>query len=192
MRCHWVDEKNELYVKYHDEEWGVPIYDDKKLFEMLMLESFQAGLSWLTVLKKRSAFRTAYDDFDFAKIAVYDENKVAQLLKNPAIIRSRSKINATVNNARIFLKIRQQFGSFSAYIWQFTNGKTVSYHKFPCPTENELSQKISVDLRKRGMKYVGSIIIYSYLQAVGIIDDHEPQCYRFSADTQKNLQLPKK
>lgn len=176
MRCRWLDENSEIYVRYHDEEWGLPVYDDRKLFEMLMLEGFQAGLSWLTVLKKREAFRQAFDGFDYAKIAGYEEEKIDELLQNPQIIRSRLKIKAAINNAKIFMRIQKEFGSFGKYLWGFTNGKIMKYGIFPNPPRNELSDIIAKDLKKRKMKYVGSVIIYSYLQAVGVINDHEPQC----------------
>lgn len=177
-RCSWVDENSPLYVRYHDQEWGAPVYDDKKLFEFLLLEGFQAGLSWLTVLKKREAFRLAFDDFNPQKIADYDEHKIESLLQNPDIIRSRLKIKASISNAKIFLALQQEYGSFSYYIWHFSDNKIIRSHQHPAPAKSPLSDTISQDLKKRGMKYVGSVIIYSYLQAIGIIDDHEPQCYR--------------
>ena len=179
MRCGWVDENCDVYVRYHDEEWGVPVYDDGKLFEMLLLESFQAGLSWLTVLRKREAFRAAFDDFDVQKVAQYGAEKIAALLQNEGIIRSRLKIAAVIGNARVFIKIQQEYGSFSKYLWHFTDGKVQRYGIFPCQAKNALSDEISRDLRRRGMKYVGSVIIYSYLQAVGVINDHELQCHCF-------------
>ena len=179
MRCFWVDEKSELYIKYHDEEWGVPSYDDKYLYEMLILESFQAGLSWITVLKKREAFREAFDNFNPHKIINYDENKVEELLKNEKIIRSKSKILATINNTKIFLDIQKEFGSFSNYIWGFSDNKIIKHNGKDIIIKNELSDKISKDLKKRGMKYVGSIIIYSYLQAIGVINDHMEGCFLF-------------
>lgn len=178
-RCNWVDEKSEIYIKYHDEEWGVPKYDDAYLFEILVLESFQAGLSWLTVLKKREAFRKAFDGFDVNKIVNYDEYKIEKLLNNAQIIRSKSKINATINNAKIFLKIQKEFGSFSNYIWGFTDGKIIKNTDDELKVSSPLSDKISKDLKKRGMKYVGSVIIYSYLQAVGIVDDHQKICFKY-------------
>lgn len=177
MRCSWVDEKCEVYARYHDEEWGKPVYEDCKLFEMLILEGFQAGLSWLTVLKKRQAFREAFAEFNPQKVAAFDDSKVEKMMQNPKIIRSRLKIDAAINNAKVFLKIQQEFGSFAKYLWHFTAGKIMHYNNFPSQTHNELSDIISKDLKKRGMKYAGSVIIYSYLQAVGIIDDHEPQCF---------------
>ena len=179
-RCFWVDLKSPIYIKYHDEEWGVPKYDDKELFELLILESFQAGLSWLTILKKREAFKLAFDDFDIDKIIKYNENKINELLNNPQIIRSKNKILATINNAKIFKEIQKEFNSFSNYIWGFTNKKIVKNTTGETIISSPLSDKISKDLKKRGMKYVGTIIIYSYLQAIGIINDHDKNCYKYN------------
>ena len=159
-RCFWVDEKSEIYLKYHDEEWGVPKYDDRELFELLVLESFQAGLSWLTVLKKREAFRDAFDNFDVNKVAFYNEAKVESLLQNENI----------------------KFGSFDKYIWSFTDNKQIDNKlkdNSEIPAKNELSDKISKDLIKRGFKFVGSVIIYSYMQGIGIVNDHEKDCFRY-------------
>ena len=178
-RCSWVDENSEIYKKYHDEEWGMPKYDDYELFELLVLESFQAGLSWLTVLKKREDFRTAFDNFDVKKVALYGENKVNELLDNEKIIRSRGKINAAINNAKIFINIQKEFGSFSNYIWGFTSGKIIKNKDDKFNVSTSLSDKISKDLKKRGMKYVGTVIIYSYLQSVGIVNDHDTKCFRY-------------
>lgn len=178
-RCHWVDENSPIYIKYHDEEWGVPKYDDKELFELLVLESFQAGLSWITVLKKREDFRIAFDNFDVKKVASYDETKVNELLNNEKIIRSSGKINSAINNAKIFIEIQKEFGSFSDYIWGFTNNQVVKNNSDVLPVSTPLSDKISKDLKKRGMKYVGTIIIYSYLQAIGVVDDHEKGCFKY-------------
>ena len=175
-RCSWVTD-DEIYIKYHDEEWGVPTHDDHKLFEMLILESFQAGLSWITILKKRENFRKAFDNFDYVKISEYNDNKVNELRENEGIIRHKGKINATINNAKIFMKIQDEFGSFDSYIWEFTNGKII---KAEFKTESELSKTISKDLKKRGMKYTGSVIVYSYLQAIGIVNDHETGCFKYS------------
>ena len=178
-RCHWVDENSSIYTKYHDEEWGIPKYDDKELFELLVLESFQAGLSWITVLKKREDFRIAFDNFDVKKVASYDETKVNELLNNEKIIRSRGKINSAINNAKIFIEIQKEFGSFTNYIWGFTNNQVVKNSSDVLPVSTPLSDKISKDLKKRGMKYVGTIIIYSYLQAIGVVDDHEKGCFKY-------------
>lgn len=179
QRCKWVDLKSNLYIKYHDEEWGVPVYDDHKLFELLVLESFQAGLSWLCVLNKREAFREALDNFNPEKISKYNEEKISILLQNEKIIRSRRKIEATINNAKIFLDIKKEWGSFSNYIWHFTDNKIIKNMDDTLNTTSPLSDEVSLDLRKRGMKYTGSIIIYSYLQAIGIINDHELECYKY-------------
>ena len=178
-RCHWVDENSPIYIQYHDEEWGIPKYDDKELFELLILESFQAGLSWITVLKKREDFRIAFDNFDVKKVASYDETKVNDLLNNEKIIRSRGKINSAINNAKIFIDIQKEFGSFTNYIWGFTNNQVVKNSSDVLPVSTPLSDKISKDLKKRGMKYVGTIIIYSYLQAIGVVDDHEKDCFKY-------------
>lgn len=177
-RCKWCNLTNKLYIDYHDNEWGIPIYDDKKLFELLLLESFQAGLSWETILNKRESFRTSFDNFNFYKISNYDNKKIEELLSNKEIIRCKRKINASINNAKIFIKIIEEWGSFSNYIWHFTNNNIIINKNDNLPTKNELSDTISNDLKKRGMKYVGSIIIYSYLQAIGIINDHELSCFK--------------
>ncbi|DAB08592.1 TPA: DNA-3-methyladenine glycosylase I [Candidatus Gastranaerophilales bacterium HUM_13] len=178
-RCFWVDEKSEIYVKYHDEEWGVPNHNDRDLFELLILEGFQAGLSWITVLKKREAFRKAFDNFDVKKVSEYDEEKINALLENKDIIRSRGKITAAINNAKIFIEIQKEFGSFSNYIWGFTDNKVIKNTTGEIPVKTELSDMVSKDLKKRGMKYTGSVIIYSYLQAIGIVDDHDINCYKY-------------
>ncbi len=178
-RCSWLDETSEIYVKYHDNEWGVPKYDDRELFELLVLESFQAGLSWLTVLKKREAFRNAFDDFDVEKVASYDQAKVEELLQNKDIIRSRGKINAAILNAKVFINIQKEYGSFSNYIWGFTNGEIIKNKDDNFQVSTPLSDKISKDLKKRGMKYVGTVIVYSYLQSVGIVNDHELKCFKY-------------
>ncbi len=178
-RCHWVDLKSDLYVKYHDTEWGIASYDDKYLFEMLVLESFQAGLSWITILKKREYFRKAFDNFNPIIISKYKENKIDELLQNENIIRNKLKIKATIKNAEIFLDIQKEYGSFSNYIWSWTEGKVIKGDGETLKTSSELSDKISRDLYKKGMRFVGTTIIYSYLQAIGIIDDHEKNCYKY-------------
>lgn len=175
-RCSWVNGKNPRYVRYHDEEWGKPHYDDRYFFEMLVLESFQAGLSWECVLNKREAFRKAFDGFDCGKVAQYTEEKIGQLAEDAGIIRNRLKIRAAVSNAAAFLDIQREYGSFSDYIWRFTDGKQVVNRDGVVRATSELSDTVSHDLKKRGMKFVGSTIIYSYLQAVGVIDDHEAGC----------------
>ncbi len=173
-RCRWANPKNERYIRYHDEEWGVPIYDDRKLFEMLILECFQAGLSWECILNKREAFREAFDGFDLDKICEYDEEKLEALKNDSGIIRNRLKIQAAVTNARVFRDIKNEYGSFSEYLWHWTNGKTI-YETMH--TSSPLSDEISNDLKKRGMKFTGTTVIYAYLQAVGIIDSHEDGCF---------------
>ncbi|MBR6301859.1 DNA-3-methyladenine glycosylase I [bacterium] len=180
-RCFWVDPNSEIYIKYHDEEWGVPKYDDRDLLELLILESFQAGLSWITVLKKREAFRKAFDNFDINKIVKYDETKISELMNNPGIIRCKNKILSAINNAKIFKEIQKEYGSFSDYIWGFTGNKIIQRTTKELPISTPLSDKISKDLKKRGMKFVGTVIIYSYLQAIGVVNDHDFECF-----TQKN------
>lgn len=176
-RCGWVNMKNPLYIRYHDQEWGVPQHDDRALFELLILEGFQAGLSWECVLNKREHFRRAYDGFDPEKVSRYDEDKIQRLLADPGIIRNRLKVRASVANAKVFLEIQKEFGSFDAYLWGFTGGETVS-ESYDVRTTSPLSDGISKDLKKRGMRFVGSTVIYSYLQAVGVIDGHGPECGR--------------
>ena len=172
-RCRWCNPKNELYIRYHDEEWCQPCFDEKYLYEMLILESFQAGLSWECVLNKREAFRVAFDGFDIDKICAYDEDKIAELMDNKGIIRNRLKIRAAINNSQIFRDIQSQYGSFGEYLRFFTKGETI-YEVGK--TTSALSDAISSDLQKRGMKFVGSTIIYSYLQAIGVIYSHDENC----------------
>jgi len=178
-RCQWVENKPDLYLQYHDQEWGTPVYDDKKLYEMLLLECFQAGLSWYTILSKRASFKFYFDDFDPIKISKYSDDKINDLMTHKEIIRNRSKINATVNNAIVFLNIQKEFTSFSNYIWGFTDYKIITNVTDDFVTTSELSDNISKDLKKRGMKFVGSITIYSYLQSVGIVNDHDTNCFRY-------------
>ena len=173
-RCAWCNLNNPLYVKYHDEEWGIPNFDDKYLFEMLTLESFQAGLSWECVLNKRESFKKAYDDFNLEKVLLYDDKKINELINNKDIIRNKLKIKASINNAKIFKKVKDEYGSFYNYLKTFTNGKIL--YEIGKAT-NELSDAISKDLKKRGMKFVGSTIIYAYLQAIGIINSHDEECF---------------
>ena len=174
-RCRWCNVRNPLYVDYHDNEWGVPLHDDARLFEMLVLESFQAGLSWECVLNKREAFRKAFDSFRAAKVAAYDAAKVEALCQDSGIVRNRLKICAAIGNARVFLAIQGEFGSFDAYLWGFTGGRVV--HEVGKVTSS-LSDKISADLRHRGMKFIGSTMVYSLLQAVGVICSHDAGCYK--------------
>lgn len=175
-RCKWVNEKNEKYIQYHDKEWGVPSYDDKYLYEMLVLESFQAGLSWECILNKRESFREAFDDFDYKKVSTYKEEKIEELLKNKDIIRNKLKIKAAINNAQIFIKIQEEYKTFSNYIWHFTDNKIIKNKDDIMRATSPLSDEVSKNLQKRGMKFVGSTIIYSYLQAIGVINDHELTC----------------
>ena len=181
-RCGWAG-KEEIYVKYHDEEWGVPVRDDQKQFEFLILETFQAGLSWITILKKRENFRKAFDDFDYKKIASYNEEKIQSLLEDEGIIRNKLKVRATVTNAQAFMKVQKEFGSFCDYIWGFVDHKPVNEKRKTLkdiPATSELSDKISKDLKKRGFKFVGSTVVYAHLQATGIINDHVVDCFRHS------------
>ncbi len=173
-RCRWANPKNERYIRYHDEEWGVPVYDDRKLFEMLILECFQAGLSWECVLNKQEVFCEAFDDFDLEKVCAYDETKLEALRNNPGIIRNRLKIQAAVTNAQVFREIQKEYSSFSAYLWHWTDGKVI-YETGQ--TRSELSDSISKDLKKCGMKFVGTTVVYAYLQAVGVIYSHEQDCF---------------
>ncbi len=173
-RCCWANPKNERYIRYHDEEWGVPVHDDHKLFEMLILECFQAGLSWECVLNKRDAFREAFDDFNLDIVCAYGEDKLEALHNNPGIIRNRLKIQAAVTNARVFREIRQEYGSFTGYLWHWTDGKVIYERGL---AHSELSDQISKDLKKRGMKFVGTTVIYAYLQAVGVINSHDAGCF---------------
>ena len=174
-RCSWLNLSNKTYVKYHDEEWGRPLYDDKKLYELLILESFQAGLSWECILNKRENFRAAFDNFDIDKVVAYDDTKKQELMNDPGIIRNRLKINAAVNNSIVFKAIQREYGSFSNYIWSFTQGKVIM-EEFTVATASPLSDTISKDLKKRGMTFVGSTIIYSFLQSMGVINGHSRDC----------------
>ncbi len=174
VRCKWCNLKNQIYIKYHDEEWCRLNMDDQYLYEMLILESFQAGLSWECVLNKRENFRKAFDHFDIDKVSHYDNEKIQELLSNKNIIRNKLKINAAINNSKIIKQIQKEFGSFSEYLTTFTKGKIINEID---KTTSELSDTISQDLQKRGMKFVGSTIIYSYLQAIGIIYSHEKECF---------------
>jgi len=179
IRCPWPTD--ELYCRYHDEEWGVPVHDDRVLFEFLILEGAQAGLSWHTVLKKRENYRAAFDQFDAEKIARYGDKKIAALLDNAGIIRNRLKVNAAVQNARAFLKVRDEFGSFDAYQWRFVDGKPIVNHRKSMrevPAQTPVSDAMSKDLLKRGFKFVGSTICYAHMQAVGMVNDHLVTCFR--------------
>lgn len=181
QRCQWAG-NDPLYQKYHDEEWGKPVHDDRKLFEMLILEGAQAGLSWITILRKRENYRKAFDNFDAKKIAKFDAKKVKKLLQNEGIIRNKLKINSTIQNAKLFLEVQKEFGSFDKYIWQFVNGKPIknkweSIKEIPAKTKE--SDAMSKDLKKRGFKFVGSTICYAFMQAVGMVNDHTVDCFRY-------------
>lgn len=181
VRCDWVGD-DPLYIAYHDEEWGVPVHDDRKLFEMLILEGAQAGLSWSTILNKRDNYRAAFDNFDPRKVAAYGEEKITALLDNPGIVRNRLKVRSAVQNAQSFLRIQEEFGSFDAYIWQFVDGRPLqnnwrSLSEIPAQTAE--SQAISKDLKKRGFNFVGPTICYAFMQAVGMVNDHVVSCFRY-------------
>ena len=181
-RCAWCGE-DPLYVAYHDEEWGVPVRDDERMFEFLILETFQAGLSWITILKKRENFRKAFDDFDYHKIAGYSQKKIDSLLQDAGIIRNRLKIHATIGNAQAYIKIQEEFGSFCDYIWGFVDGKPIQNSAKTMkdvPANTALSDTLSKDLKKRGFKFVGSTVVYAHMQATGMVNDHVTDCFRFS------------
>ena len=181
-RCAWANPANERYIRYHDEEWGVPVHDDQKQFEFLMMEVMQCGLNWNMMIQKRDIFKSCFDNFNFDKVAAYGEEEIQRILETEGMIRSRRKIEAVIHNARCFQEIRREFGSFSDYIWGFTKGKTYLYtghQKGQIPARNGLSDRISKDLKKRGLKYMGSVTVYSHLQACGIINDHMESCFRY-------------
>jgi len=180
-RCNW-SVNDPLYIKYHDKEWGVPVHNDRKLFEMIVLDGAQAGLSWLTILKKRENYRKAFDNFDPKKVAKYDKRKIAQLLKNDGIVRNKLKIESAVTNAKAFLKVKDEFGTFDKYIWKFVNGKTIinswkTLKEIPAFTKE--SDVMSKDLKSRGFKFVGSTICYAFMQAAGLVNDHTIDCFRY-------------
>jgi len=181
-RCGWCV-GDDLYEAYHDNEWGKPVYDDETLFEFLILETFQAGLSWITILRKRENFREAFDNFDYKKIANYDESKLEELQNNKGIIRNKLKIKSAVTNAREFIRIQEEFGSFSKYIWSFVDEKPIknSWKNYKdAPATTELSDKVSKALKKRGFKFIGSTVMYAHMQATGMINDHEVDCFRYN------------
>ncbi len=181
-RCEWAS-SNPLETKYHDDEWGVPVHDDRLLFEMLILEGAQAGLSWVTILKKRAGYLEAFDQFDIQKIATYSDKKIAQLLENPNIVRNKLKVNATVVNAKCVLEIQQEYGSFDAYIWSFVNGKPIQnqwQQLSDVPSKTDVSDKMSKSLKKKGFKFIGSTTCYAFMQAVGMVNDHVVSCFRYS------------
>ena len=180
-RCHWC-EINEKMIRYHDEEWGIPLHDDQKQFEFLMMEVMQCGLNWNMMIQKREIFRSCFDQFDYEKVADYGEEDVQRILAAEGMIRSRRKIEAVIHNARCFLKVREEFGSFSEYLWRFSDGKSILYaghQKGRIPSHNALSDEISRNLKKRGFKYLGSVTTYSHLQACGMINDHVEDCFRY-------------
>lgn len=180
IRCGWC-ESNEKMIAYHDEEWGVPLYDDQKQFEFLMLEVMQCGLNWNMMIAKREIFRACFDGFDYTKVAAYGEDDILRIFAYPGMIRSRRKIEAVIHNARCFQAVREEYGTFSAYLWRFTGGKTLLYpeHQSAPVARNALSDEVSRDLKKRGFKYLGSVTTYSHLQACGIVNDHETRCFRY-------------
>ena len=182
-RCKWPNlENNDIYINYHDNEWGIPLHDDQMLFEFLILEGAQAGLSWITILKKRNNYRQAFDNFDPKIVAKYDDKKIAELLQNEGIVRNKLKINAAIKNAQAFLEVQKEFGSFDKYIWSFTNGKTIknswkSLSEVPAATDE--AEAMSKDLKKRGFKFVGPTICYAFMQACGMVNDHTTDCFRY-------------
>ena len=179
IRCAWC-EKDDLYREYHDKEWGKPVYDDETIFEFLILESFQAGLSWYTILSKRHHFKKAFDNFDYKKIAKYKQKKIDELLENPGIIRNKLKVHATVTNAQKFMVVQEEFGSFSKYIWSFVGGKPIDNQPKTLrevPATTEISDALSKDLKKRGFKFVGSTVVYAHMQATGMVTDHILDCH---------------
>jgi DNA-3-methyladenine glycosylase I len=181
QRCFWVTD-SKLYQKYHDDEWGEPVYDDATLFEFLILETFQAGVSWITILNKRENFRQAFDNFDYQKIAIYSENKFNELMQDAGIIRNKLKIKSAITNAQLFIEIQKEFGSFSKFIWNYVDDKPIINHfksKDDVPATSEISDKLSKDLKKRGFKFTGSTIMYAYMQAVGLVNDHTKQCFKY-------------
>jgi DNA-3-methyladenine glycosylase I len=181
QRCFWVSE-SKLYQEYHDKEWGQPVFDDATLFEFLILETFQAGLSWITILNKRENFRKAFDDFDYQKIATYSESKYESLLCDTGIIRNKLKIRSAIHNAQLFIEVQEEFGSFSKFIWAYVAGKPLLnkfQKKAEIPATTLLSDRISKDLKKRGFKFVGATVIYAYMQAVGMVNDHTKDCFKY-------------
>ena len=181
-RCFWVTD-SELYKEYHDKEWGEPVFDDRILFEFLLLETFQAGLSWITILKKRENFRNAFDNFDYHKIAKYSDAKYERLLQDSGIIRNKLKIKSAITNAQLFMEIQEEFGSFSTFIWGFVDGKPINNnfkHKEEVPAHTPLSDRIATTLKKRGFKFTGTTVVYAFMQAVGLVNDHTKNCFKYS------------
>jgi DNA-3-methyladenine glycosylase I len=182
QRCQWCLNNGEIYIDYHDKEWGVPVHDDRHFFEHIVLEGAQAGLSWITILKRRENYRKAFDNFDVKKVAGYDEEKIEELILDAGVIRNRLKIKSAIKNAKVFMAIQKEFGSFDKYFWSFTDGKVID-NKIKTmkdiPATSELSDTISKDLKKRGMSFIGSTIIYAMMQSVGMVNDHEISCFRY-------------
>jgi DNA-3-methyladenine glycosylase I len=188
IRCDWST-KDPLYIAYHDTEWGVPLHDEQQLFEFLILETFQAGLSWITVLRKRENFRKAFDNFDYKKVALYGEDKIQELLLDAGIIRNKLKVRAAISNAAAFMEIQKEFGSFDKYIWGFVDGKPIQTNRklmSEITATTEISDKLSKDLKKRGFKFVGPTVIYAHMQATGMVNDHVESCFRFDELKNKN------
>lgn len=186
-RCDWVSD-DPLYIAYHDEEWGLPVHDEQRLFEFLILETFQAGLSWITILRKRENFRKAFDQFDYKKVAKYGEPKIEELLQNAGIIRNKLKVRAAVSNAQAFMEVQKEFGSFDKYIWGFVNGKPLQngFKKMnDIPAKTEIAEALSKDLKKRGFKFVGPTVVYAHMQATGMVNDHTTDCFRYK-EVQEN------
>lgn len=178
-RCNWKNlDKSQVYINYHDNEWGIPSHDDKYLFEMFILESFHCGLSWLLILNKRDAFKKAYDDFDVTKVAKYSNSKVDELLENSDIVRNKAKILASIENAKAFIRVQEEFGSFDKYIWSFTDNKVECYPFDGVTTTNELSDQVAKDLKKRGFKFMGTVTTFSYLEAIGVMNNHSVDCFK--------------
>lgn len=181
LRCFWVND-SKLYQDYHDKEWGEPVYDDKTLFEFLILETFQAGVSWITILNKRENFRKAFDNFEYHKIAIYPESKFNELMQDAGIIRNKLKIRSAITNAQLFIEIQKEFGSFSKFIWSYVDDTPI-INKFDrreeVPATSKISDKIAKDLKKRGFKFTGSTIMYAYMQAVGMVNDHTKDCFKY-------------
>tara|TARA_R110002124_G_scaffold125209_4_gene284376 strand:+ start:241 stop:798 length:558 start_codon:yes stop_codon:yes gene_type:complete len=181
QRCFWVTD-SKLYQDYHDKEWGEPVYDDETLFEFLILETFQAGVSWITILNKRENFRKAFDNFDYQKIAKYQENKFNELMQNASIIRNKLKIRSAITNAQLFMEIQKEFGSFSKFLWSYVDNKPIINtfkSREEVPATSKISDKLSKDLKKRGFKFTGSTIMYAYMQAVGMVNDHTTDCFKY-------------
>lgn len=182
-RCDWCEDTFEEYVRYHDEEWGVPVHDDKTQFEFLILEGAQAGLSWSTILKKREGYRKAFANFEIEKVARFDEEKIQQLLQNPEIVRNKLKVRSAINNAQKIMRVQEEFGSFDNYIWSFVDGEPIHNQwntMDEVPANTEISDQLAKDLKARGFKFVGSTIIYAHMQAVGMVNDHLTTCFRYS------------